>query len=200
VQGEVAKPGAIQVDGHKTLIEVLSMVGGPSPNAGSRIKITRQAESGPIPLATAKTENGVSVAEVNLRLIEDRPADNIQIVPNDIISVPKADTVFVIGQVNKQGEFSLNDKRNISVVEALARAEYTSQTASRKNAKILREPPGQDLVTIPVNLDDVLNNKTAMVMMQPGDVLYVPDSFAKGETRKTLENVIQLATGLAIFH
>src|SRR5262245_43849954 len=50
VIGYVNSPGVIQLEGRKTLFEVLSMAGGPKPDAGYRAKITRKAEWGPIPL------------------------------------------------------------------------------------------------------------------------------------------------------
>src|SRR5579883_2668772 len=42
VIGSVANPGVIQLEGRKTLIEVLSMAGGVRPDAGYRVKITRK--------------------------------------------------------------------------------------------------------------------------------------------------------------
>src|SRR5437867_10663203 len=53
VFGAVGTPGVVQLEGRKTLIEVLSMAGGLKPDAGSRLRITRRSEWGPIPLPTA---------------------------------------------------------------------------------------------------------------------------------------------------
>ena len=50
VIGAVGSPGVVQLEGVKTLVEVLSMVGGVRPDAGARIKITRRLEWGTIPL------------------------------------------------------------------------------------------------------------------------------------------------------
>src|SRR5262249_33584688 len=41
--GYVGSPGVVQLEGRKTLIEVLSQVGGLKADAGSRIKITRKS-------------------------------------------------------------------------------------------------------------------------------------------------------------
>src|SRR5437867_4360889 len=71
VFGAVGTPGIVQLEGTKTLIEVLSMAGGVRADAGSRIKITRRIEWGAIPLSTAVGEREYSVAEVNIRSIEN---------------------------------------------------------------------------------------------------------------------------------
>src|SRR6266567_4750841 len=53
VIGAVSAPGVQQLQGRKTLVEVLSLAGGPRPDAGYNVKITRQKEWGPIPLSNA---------------------------------------------------------------------------------------------------------------------------------------------------
>src|SRR5205809_3820822 len=96
VFGAVGTPGVVQLEGRKTLIEVLSMAGGLKPEAGTRIRITRKSEWGPIPLPSAATEGDYSVAELNIRSVEDatRPEDNIPILPNDVITVARAELVY----------------------------------------------------------------------------------------------------------
>jgi polysaccharide export outer membrane protein len=202
VIGAVATPGVIQLEGRKALYEVLSMAGGTRPDAGYRVQITRKSEWGPIPLPSAVSiSNEYSVAEVNIRNIMNasHPEENIQIFPYDVISVPKADLVYVMGEVRKPGGFVLNDKENISVLQALALAEGMQPTASKKNGKILRPVPGANRVEIAINLQDVLSGKAKDQTLQPEDILFVPDSYAKGTFRRTLESSIQMVTGMAIY-
>ena len=56
VVGSVGQPGVHQLEGRKTLIEILAKAGGMRPEAGNTIKITRKAEWGPIPLASAEKD------------------------------------------------------------------------------------------------------------------------------------------------
>src|SRR6202047_1302514 len=97
VLGAVNSPGVHQVQGHKTVLEVLASAGGIRQDAGYSIRITRQVEWGCIPLPGAQLDASgkYSVAEVNLRKIMDAktPEENIQIFPHDVISVPKAEMV-----------------------------------------------------------------------------------------------------------
>ena len=201
VLGWVGTPGVIQLEGRKTLLEVLSQSGGLKPDAGSRLTITRQKEWGAIPLSSAKPEGDFTVAEVDIRSIENatNPEENIQILPNDVITVPRADIVYVLGEVGRPGGFILNDRRTISVIEVLARANGVSPTAALKNGKIIRPVPDGTRIEIAVNLGDVRKGKTKDIMLQPDDILFVPPSYAKGVLHRTIDTVVNASTARAIY-
>jgi len=165
------------------------------------VRITRKKEWGPIPLASAVTEGDYSIAEVDIRPIEDatRPQDNIQILPFDVITVPRADIVYVMGEVKRTGGFMLNDRKTISLIEVMARAEGLTPTSAGKDAKIIRPVPGGNRIEIAVNLKDVLAGKKKDMMLQPDDILYVPNSYTKGALRRTLDSVVAAATGRVIY-
>lgn len=105
VIGAVKLPGVVQLQGRKTLLEMLSLAGGMREDAGYSVKITRSAEWGQIPLPDAQKDptGKFTVGEVPLKEILDarHPEKNILIRPNDVISVPRADIVYVIGEVPK---------------------------------------------------------------------------------------------------
>lgn len=127
VIGQVTTPGVHQLQGRKTLLEVISVVGGLKPDAGHQIKITRKIEYGAIPLASAKTDptGAYSVAEISVKRIMNAqsPEENIQIQPFDVISVPKAELVYVVGNVKKSGGFILGDRERVTALQALSMAE-----------------------------------------------------------------------------
>jgi polysaccharide export outer membrane protein len=202
VIGSVKTPGVIQLEGRKTLFEVLSMAGGPMADAGYRAKITRKPEWGPIPLPSAMTDaNGFSIAEVNLRAVMNaaNPQENIQILPYDSITVPRAELVYVMGEVRKPGGFPLNDKENISVLEALALAEGFVPGSASDKAKIFRPMPGSERAEININIKEIYNGKTKDPTLEPQDILFVPGSYAKKTFRMTLDRAVQITTGLAIY-
>jgi len=201
--GAVRSPGVIQLEGHKTLVEVLSMAGGTLPEASSKITITRRKDSGPLPLASASAGENSSyvVGDVDMRSIIDgsRPEQNIQILPNDVITVARAPIVYAVGQVNKPGGFTLNEKDRVSILQLLAMAGGTVPAANTKGAKVIRPVPGSTRIELPVNLKDILAGKGKDILLQPEDILYVPDSYAKGTFRKTIDTAISVTTGMAIY-
>ena len=146
VLGAVNNPGVHQIRGRKTLFEVISEAGGLKNEAGNAIKITRRKEFGPIPLAGAAADPSgeFTVAEISVKSVMEarNPQENIQVQPNDVISVPRAELVYVIGAVKRAGGFVLSEREQISVLQALSMAEGLDRVASAPNARILRAAGG----------------------------------------------------------
>jgi polysaccharide export outer membrane protein len=204
VMGSVGTSGVVQLRGNKTLFEVISAAGGLRPEAGNTIKITRRREFGDIPLPSAvKDETGeFSIAEVDIRSVMEasNPQENIVIKPFDVISVPKAELVYVIGAVRKAGGFVLNERDNVSVLQALSMAEGLDRMASAGNARILRSSgEGVTRTEIPIDVNKILSGKVQDVAMQANDILFIPNSAAKNAALRTIEAAIQIGTGIAIF-
>jgi polysaccharide export outer membrane protein len=204
VLGAVNTPGIHQVQGHKSLMEMISMAGGIRQDAGYSIRITRQREWGCIPLANATVDPSgrFSVAQVNLQSIMEAktPEENIQILPHDVITVPKAELIYVTGEVKKSGGFVLGERQTMSVLQAISLAEGLGQTADKKHAKILRLNPGADQrVEIAVDLKKIYENKTSDVSLQGNDILFVPGNTGKKVALRALEAVIQTGSGVAIY-
>jgi polysaccharide export outer membrane protein len=204
VMGAVNRPGIHQLHGHKTLGEVLALAEGLRPDAGSRITITREIGNGQIPLATAALDptGEFSVAAVNVRqlLAGEKPADNIQIYPHDLITVPTAEMVYVVGEVKKPGEVLLKDRDTISALQALAGAEGFGPTPAPQNAKIMRLVPGQPgRAEISVDLRKVQEGRAEDIAMRPNDILVVPPSGPKKAALRATEAAIQAVTGIIIW-
>jgi polysaccharide biosynthesis/export protein len=204
VLGAVKSPGTYQLQGRKTLAEIIALAGGFREDAGYVVKITREMEWGAVPLpnATVDSSNHFSLAEVSIsKILEGQsPAENILIMPHDVISVPKGELVYVIGDVKKAGGFILSEREHISVLQALSMAEGTEPTADSQHAKILRLQPGHEQrQEIVVNVKKILAGSSLDVPMQPGDILFLPTSTAKKVGIRTVDAAIQAAVGIAIW-
>lgn len=204
VLGAVNTPGVHQVQGQKTLLEMLALAGGIRPDAGYSVRITRQAEWGCIPLPNARPDPSgrFSVAELNLKKIMEakNPEENIQIFPHDVISVPKADMVYVIGEVRRSGGFVLGEHQTISVLQALSMAEGLNSGADTRHAKILRlQKEADQREELTVDVKDVLTGKKPDLPLQGDDILFIPGSTGKKAALRALEAAVQTGTGLAIW-
>ena len=204
VLGAVKNPGIVQLQGTKNLTEVLSLAGGLSTDAGDQVKITRSLRYGKIPLPDAKVdpEGKFDIAQVSLRSIMQArsPEENIQILGHDVITVPRADMVYVIGEVGKSGGFPLQEKEGISVLQALSLAGGVSRFAALSSTRILRaSADGGSPIEIPLDLKRLLSGKRDDVQMKPGDILFIPNSLSKNASLRAIETAIQLGTGLAVF-
>ncbi|HEY6943764.1 MAG TPA: polysaccharide biosynthesis/export family protein [Candidatus Acidoferrum sp.] len=204
VVGAVNTPGVQQVQGHKTLLEMLAMAGGIRQDAGYSVRITRQKDWGCIPLPGAKLDPSgqFSVAEVDLKKIMDAkdPLENIQILPHDVITVPKAEMVYVIGDVRRSGGFVLGEHQSISVLQALSLAEGLNGTADTRHAKILRLKRDADQrEELPVDVKSLLTGKKQDVSLQADDILFIPGSTGKKAALRAVEAIVQAGTGMAIW-
>jgi len=141
VLGAVNTPGIRQLEGRKTLFEALSLAGGLRPDAGYQVKITRDLKWGQIPLPQARTDASGQSSVVSIKLSDiidaTDPTENIEILPGDAISVPRAELVYVIGSVVKSGGFALNEHSSISALQALSLAEGLQKTAASDKARIM---------------------------------------------------------------
>jgi len=204
VLGAVANSGVVQLRGHKTLFEVISEAGGLKNEAGNTIKITRRKEFGPIPLASSVADRSgqFSVAEVSVKSVMEarNPQENIEVMPKDVVSIPRAELIYVIGSVKRAGGFVLNEREHISVLQALAMAEGLDRVASGGNARILRSSDDASTRTeIPVDVNKILAGKTSDVPMLANDILFIPNSAAKSATLRGVEAAIQVATGVVVW-
>src|SRR3989441_367867 len=209
VIGAVTTPGIVQLQGKKTLVEVLSMAGGLRNDSGQSVMITRQKEWGSLPLPGARTDatEQFSVAEVKLKDVLDarNPEQNIMIRPNDIISVPRAEIVYVLGAVKRAGRFVLNERDALSVLQAVSLAEGLERTAAPQKAKILRISPGATRrAEVLLDLKKIFSGQTADVILQPDDILFIPDSAQKRAVLRTLEALMSIGTtagaGVILYH
>lgn len=204
VIGAVKDPGIVQVQGRKTLVEVLSLAGGPRPDASDNVVITRRKEFGPIPLPGAKEDatGQFNVADVKLKtLLEAKsPVENITIQPHDVIAVPRAAMVYVMGEVTKPGAFALNEHEALSVLQALSMAGGVTKVAASGNAKILRTVPASvERQEIAINLTRLLSGKAEDLQLRADDILFVPNSRSKSVGLRAAEAAMQIGIGTVIW-
>lgn len=203
--GEVNAPGVQQLSGERRLVEVLSLAGGLKSDAGPNVLVTRQPRFGGINSTHARLDpaTGSTIATFSLDELTSSksPEDNIVIEPNDIISVPKAELIYVVGDVKKAGGFQLSTHPTLSLTKAIALAEGLTPDNAANHARILRTAPGGDgtLHEIPVDVKKIFEGKAPDVQLMADDVVYIPHSGAKVFTRRAAETAIGLTTGLLIY-
>jgi polysaccharide export outer membrane protein len=230
VVGAVKKPGVFQIRGTKTVLELLSMAEGLADDAGDTVLVMRGAsypgaggsgtaqrepqKDGTTPLTTGNAalvsgfpgtppkEGAGEIKEINLKslLESDDPALNIPVHPGDIVKVPRAGIVYVVGGVRKPGGFVLRSNENISVLQALALAEGLTRTSLKSQTRIIRTDQNTGKrIDIPEDLGKILASKSPDPLLQPKDIIFVPDSSAKSAFYRGAEAALSTATGVAIY-
>lgn len=204
VIGSVNTPGVHQVRGNQSLAEVISMAGGLKPDAGYLVTVTRKADYGPLPLknCTEDKVNNVFTGTVNMTDIIDakNPAENIRIYPNDVITVPRAKLIYVIGEVKRQGGFTLEQHQSVPILQVLALAEGLTPSASKGKTVIMRQEPGSTARTeIHVDLGKIMKGKESDVSLLPDDILFVPNSIARSIRMNAIQTAVSTGTGILIW-
>jgi polysaccharide export outer membrane protein len=81
--------------------------------------------------------------------------------------------VFVFGEVQKPGTFPYED--GMSVVQAVTLAGGFTKTASQNNTSVTRRVQGQE-VKVKVPVQDIALGKAPNFTLEPGDIVYIPES------------------------
>ena len=205
VVGAVNNPGVRSISEPQHLIDIVSMAGGLSKDAGSKVIITRQARWGQLPLSQSSMDASGSFSTGSVKLDDllasKDPRENVLVYPGDIISIPRAEIVYVLGTVKKAGGFPLATKDSMSLLHTLSLAEGFDKDAAPGKARILRPAVGGEgqVKEIPVNLSKIIKGQDPDVPLYPNDILFVPSSITKITARRTAEAVLQVATGVLIY-
>lgn len=182
--GLFARPGAYPLQGNRSLIEMLTAVGGLLPNADRHIKITRQAEYGPIPLpdAVVDPEKKVSTVEISLGSLSQNlsPEENILLQPYDQISASRAELVWVNGEVGRVGGVALEERESLPIAQVLTQSGGFTRDAKRSKVRILRPIEGTTRrAVIEVDARQLFEGKGVDVPLYPGDIVYIPRSYER---------------------
>jgi len=163
VLGGVSKPQIYNVIHQKTLLDMLSLAGGVTEDAGDICYIQR--------------ENETILLNIKELLNEGKLELNIPVFPGDVINIPKGGVVFVNGSVNSPGSFVM--KGGVTITQAVAMAKGFRYEAVRSQVRIYRDT-GKDMKDIiNINYDDILAEKAPDIVLKNKDVVIVPHSGPK---------------------
>lgn len=184
ILGEIVKPGLYPALGERRLYDMISVAGGFTASAGRKVSIIRQhSEAGPI--------------TVNLpRNLADDLQDNVEILPGDTITVPRAPIIYVVGDVGRPAGL-LIDNGTLTVLQALALAGGANHTAKLGGVRIIRKGP-EGMTETKVPLKKMLEAKVPDITLQADDILFVPLSGARVAAGTGFNAAVAAASGLAI--
>lgn len=182
--GEVAKPGIYPDTVDHKLYEVISEAGGFTPNASRKIAIIRRNQPEPIHI------------DLPRNLADDLSGD-VEILPGDMINVPRAPIIYVVGDVGRPSGL-LVDNGQLTVLQALALAGGTNRTAKLSGARIIRKTP-TGMTETRVELKKMLEAKTTDVPLLADDILFVPVSRGRVLAGATFNAAMAAATAVTIY-
>jgi polysaccharide biosynthesis/export protein len=166
----------------------------PTPAASPNAPATSPAPDEPPRIGNTITIN------LNELMESGDAANNIILQAGDIVTVPHAGIVYVLGAVTKPGGFVLaNDRSHMSTLKILALAGGLNRTAKKDHAVIIRKDAQGQQHEVAVNLKKVLERSAEDVQLQPSDILYVPESAARQAMIRAAEIGLAIGTSVALY-
>jgi polysaccharide export outer membrane protein len=166
VVGAVKDPGTYSLTGDMSLIEVLSKAGSTTDSAGDEVMLIRGhgRTSATLPDAGAADDD---VIRVNLKDFQAGPAAarNLALNDGDTIYVPRAQVVYVFGQVKNPGSYAVQS--DTTVLQVLSLAGGVLPTGAMNRLQVIRVVAGEKK-EFKVKLTEGVN---------PGDTIVVPERY-----------------------
>ncbi|MBQ8033421.1 MAG: SLBB domain-containing protein, partial [Elusimicrobiaceae bacterium] len=86
-------------------------------------------------------------------------------------------TVYVLGQVSKPGSIQIPPEKQLTVLEAITSVGGFTDVANASKVRVLRMENGkQKNIDVDVTQITKQGNKSLDIALQPGDVVFVPQS------------------------
>ena len=170
VIGAVEKPGSYELVGRKNLLQMVSAAGGFTDQAGDELYVLREGPKG----------DAISIP-IDLRdlVVNGNQQLNIPVEPNDVINVPvdREIKVFVFGRVTQPGALKFKISEKVTLLKAIAQAGGWAEGAKQGAVVITRKDKAGKETQIRVNVKDIISGKRKDIVLQEGDVVFVPESF-----------------------
>lgn len=193
VMGAVEKPNNFFVNRRMHLLELLAMAGGPSKDAGSRVLVARTGSTSmcdPDP----QTDDKVGVFNFMIRDLQEGKQTFVM-QPGDIVSVLKADLIFVYGNVNEQGQIVM--EQPMTLTQAIASAKGIKPATKKDKVRIIRQKPGSmEREEIVVDLVAIDRQKAPDPFLQANDIVALSEDRTKSILNSVARSFTQGIPGL----
>lgn len=183
--GEVAKPGIYPDTADHKLYEVLSEAGGFTAVASRKIAILRKGKPDPIRIDLPRN-------------LADDLSGNVDVLPGDTITIPRAPVIYVVGDVGRPSGLVV-DNGTMTVLQALALAGGTNHTAKLGGVRIIRKTSSGSMTETRVPLKKIIEAKAPDVTLDADDILFVPMSGVKVAAGKAGDAALAAVTAVSVY-
>ena len=167
ILGQVRTLGSYPIATPRPILDVLALAGGLNDLAQRKVTIQRHSTKERVDYVLSNSANAALDA-------------NVPVYPGDTVLVPKADVVYVLGDVNRPGGIAIvtNDSK-LSALQALSLAGGTPPNAVPSHSRLIRKQADGTHVELPLQLSAMQKGKEPDIPLQGDDIIYVPFSYAR---------------------
>ena len=171
ILGGVKTPGPVPLTHAVTLPQLIGMAGGLSQDGGDIATIRT-------PLGKEKT------LRLGLDLADDRTQlSSFKVYPGDTVIVRKAFIYYALGQLSRPGGYASLDGGSMTALRLCSLASGYKDTAAENKIRVIRKMPDGTITVIKVDSNKVTQGKQQDIILQPNDIVYVPNSAWKQTTQ-----------------
>ncbi len=187
--GAVNDQSRFELQRRVRLLELLTYAKGPSARAGQTVNIVHSTDTSPCKQATAN-EDAAAFSSYKLSdVLEGKPEANPYLEAGDIVTVPEADQVYVVGNVFMPLTIALREP--ITLTRAIAMAGGLKQDTRKDKIRVLRQEPGTSVrKEITVDLYAIEKKRSEDLALAPNDIIDVPTSAGKSFLRSLIQGVV----------
>ena len=171
VLGAVGKPGSYEIEvGQKlTFVQAISLAGGFLEGAAKEnVKLLRLADQ-------TRSLITLSFSEIEEK---GKVGKDILLKHDDTIIVPSLRKIYILGNVNKPGAYSVPAEEWLTISKAIALAGGLTRIAAPSKIMLIRTPQKGKRTTVKIDVSTVLQGSTEVPDpdVEPGDIIFVPES------------------------
>jgi polysaccharide export outer membrane protein len=199
ILGAVNDQSRFELQRRVRLLELLTYAKGPTSKAGQTINIVHSPPALPCDKPGDERPD-VAASFSSYRLsdtLQGDPKANPYLEPGDIVTLPEADQVYVVGNVFTPLTIPL--KEPITLSQAIAMAGGVKQDSKKDKVRIVRREPGsaarQEMI---VDLSAIEKKRADDVALLANDIIDVPTSGTKSFLRGLLGGVAPSVSQLPV--
>jgi polysaccharide export outer membrane protein len=181
------------------LLELLTYARGPSEKAGQTINIVHSAPSIPCqPVDSTAGDLATAFSSYKLSdTLAGKPQANPYLQAGDIVTLPEAEQVYVVGNVLSPRAIPLSEP--VTLTQAIAMAGGIAKDSKKDKIRIVRQEPGsQTRKEIMVDLIAIEKKRAEDIALLPNDIVNVQTSEAKSLLRSLIGGGAQSVTQLPV--
>lgn len=186
VMGEVNRPGVYSPLAARRLFDLFLTAGGLSQRASRTVTIQHSDDKQPADTITLSAD------------LMATPETNVALKPGDSVIVSRAGVVYVIGEVNRPGEFVISAGSNMTALQVLAMAAGPSRYASLGKVKLMHKT-ADGFSSSEVDLKKIMESKSKDVALNSDDIMLIPASKGKIAADRGTSSVLGMLSNLALY-
>ena len=188
VIGAVNDQSRFKLQRRVRLLELLTYAKGPSTRAGQTINIVHSSTTSPCK-ENDESDSSVFTSYKLSDVLQGDPKSNPYLEAGDIVTIPEADQIYVVGNVISPVTIPLREP--ITLTRAIAIAGGLKQDTRKDKIRVLRQEPGTTVrKELTVDLSAIEKKSSEDLALLPNDIIDVPTSAGKSFLRGLFQGFV----------